>query len=73
MRTVSTNHELAQLFNGEEFSEVFKGRIRNNYAGSLADDGKTMLAFESFESPHVCDNKSSCRVLKQAVQQGRSE
>ena len=51
MRTVSANHELAQLFNGEEFSEVFKGRIRNNYAGSLPDYGKTMLAFESFESP----------------------
>jgi hypothetical protein len=64
---------MAQFFNGEDFSEIFKGKISNNYMGSPAGYGQTMLAFESFEGPHVCDNRSSCRVLKQAVQQGRSE
>ncbi len=73
LRTVGLTHEVAQVFNGEDFSEIFKGIIRNNYTGSLAAYGKTMLAFESFEGPHVRDNRSFCRVLKQAVQQGRSE
>ena len=27
---------VAQFFEGEDFSEIFKGRIRNNYARSLA-------------------------------------
>ena len=73
MRTVGLTHEVTQFFNGEDFSEIFKGKIRNNYTGSPAGYGKTMLAFESFKGPHVCNNRSSRRVLKQAVQQGRSE
>ena len=73
MRTVGLAHEVAQYFNGEDFSEIFKERIRNNYTGSLLGYGKTMLAFESFEGPHVCNNRNSCRVLKQAIQQGHSE
>ena len=73
LRTVGLAHEVAQFINGEDFSEIFKGRIRNNYTGSLPGYGKTMLAFEIFEGPHICNNRSFCRVLKQAIQQGRSE
>ena len=73
LRTVGLAHEVAQFFNGEDFLEIFKERIRNNHTGSLPGFGKTMLAFESFKGPHVCNNRSSCRLLNQAIQQGRSE
>jgi len=73
LRTVGLTHEVAQFFNGEDFSEMFKWRVRNTYTGSLPGYGKTLLASESFEGPHLCDQRSSCRVLEQALQQGRSE
>ena len=73
MRTVAFTHELAQVFEGADFSDIFKGRIRNHYAETLAGYRKTLWAFEGLEDPHVCNNRSSGRVLKQAIQQGRSE
>ena len=40
----------------------------------LAGYGKTMLTGENIDDPHVCTTgKHSRRMLKKAVQQGRSE
>ena len=73
MGTVGFPHVVAQFFEGEDFSEIFKGRIRNNYAGSLAGYGKTMLAPESFDGPHVWHNGKTLPQDAQKVRPARPQ
>jgi hypothetical protein len=44
--TVGFPHEVAQFFEGEDFSGMFDERIRDSCVGSLVGYGKTMLASE---------------------------
>ena len=44
----------------------FQRENQEQLLGMLAGYEKIMLASESFNAPHVCDNRSSFRVLKQA-------
>ena len=43
-------HEVTQFFNGEDFSEIFKGRIRGNYAGCSQSSSSKAAASEDSEA-----------------------
>ncbi len=42
--------EVTQFFNGEDFSEIFKGRIRSNYAGCSKSSSSKAAASEGPEA-----------------------
>ncbi len=43
-------HEVTQFFNDEDFSEIFKGRIRGNYAGCSQSSSSKAAASEDPEA-----------------------
>ena len=65
--------QLAQFFSSEECSKNFNRKLWRNDEESLAVYRNPTFVRENFEGLHMRDKKKYCWVLKQDLQQGRSE